>query len=458
MIHPASLTLSALLLILPLSSASAAAVPAPLTGEWLSGPQLPANVYTTDFGGATSDARRLLLNTDGSYVYTEFESTFYPSSFGTTGYPITCQMMDVTVESGTFSVSGSKITFKAAKVDRVGAYSPDRLNNGCKRSSGIRTSKAGADVDTMAWSVTSGELTFKTGDGSAKYVRRTPATGTPTATGLSPELRGEWHSGNVSPVEYYNTATGKWAEASGTSVILKLHANSTYERTGLLVVTTYGCTSKLLVQEQGSVKPNGATLTFTPATSSATGYTCTPGKVSTQKNHIKPYSERATVTVDARGQQTLSLASGGGETRFNRPRGAAAQGQAGQAQAGQPQAGQGQSAGAVTPPAPTKWNARGEWDAVITTPGGTIRVRFGLDDDEPRILGSGFSGDDAVGWIQGNSQTGALRIGLEVEGEREVELNVTGKFNGDSYSGRFTATNADGEPLAGGTLTMTRRP
>lgn len=453
MTHPAFLSLSALLLTLPFSSASAVAVPVPLTGEWLSGSQLPANVYTTDFGGATSDARRLLLNRDGSYVYTEFEATFYPSSFGTTGYPITCQMMDVTVERGTFSVAGSKITFKAAKVDRVGAYSPDRLNNGCKRSSGIKTSKTASGADTMTWSVTSGELTFKTGDGPTKYVRRTPATRTPTTTGLSPEWRGEWHSGKVSPVEYYNTATGKWAEASGTSVILKLHANSTYERTGLLVVTTYGCTSKLLVQEKGSVKPNGATLTFTPATSSATGYTCTPGKVSTQKNHIKPYSERATVTVDARGQQIMSLASGGGETLFNRPRGAVAQGQ---------------SAGAVTPPAPrpntspapapAKWNARGEWDAVITTPGGTVRARFSLDDDEPRILGSGFSGSEVVGWLQGNSQTGALRIGLEVEGDREVELNVTGTFNGDSYSGHFTTTNADGDVLAGGTLSMTRRP
>ena len=459
---PTPLFLSALLLALPTSIASAAAVPATLAGEWLSGPQLPASVYTTEFGGANSDARRLVLNTDGSYVFTEFESTYYPSSFGTTGYPITCQMMDVTVERGTFTVSGSKITFKTAKVDRVGAYSPDRLNNGCKRNSGIKSSKAESGSDTMTWSVASGELTFKTGDGSAKYVRRNPVAKAPAPTGLPTELRGEWHNGRISPIEYYNTATGKWAEASGTSVILKMNANSTYERTGLMVVTTYNCTSKLLVQEKGTVKAIGATLTFTPTTSSATGYTCTPDKVSTQKNHVKPYSERALVKVDMRGQHTLSLMSGSGETLFNRPLGSAPQ-----SQPGRP--------GTVTPPPPgaggpttpdrstpnaslpAKWNARGEWDAVMTTPAGTIRTRFSMDDDDPRILGSGFSGDDAVGWIQGNSQTGTLKIGLEIEGGREVELNVTGKFDGDSYTGRFTTTNASGETLAGGTITMARR-
>lgn len=445
--------LSAFLLALP--DLAAAAVPAPLAGERLSGLQLPANVYTTDFGGATSASRRLLLNKDGSYVLTRFGSTFYSSSFGTTGYPITCQMMDVTVERGTFSVSGGKITYKVAKVDRVDAFSPNRLNNGCKRNAGIRTSRAGASPETMTWSVVSGNLTVKTANDSVQHVRRTSETGLSASTGLPPGLLGEWHSGRISPSEYYNTATGKWAEASGTGVILKLHANSTYERTGLLVATTYGCTSKLLVQEQGTVRADGTTLTFTPTTSSATGSTCTPGRVSAQKNHIRPYSEQALAKVDARGQPTLSLVSNSGETLFNRPAGPVPQGQP----AG-PGAAEVPTPHPSTPPAPApaKWNARGEWDAVITMPEGTIRTRFSLDDDEPRILGSGFSGDDAVGWIQGNSQTGALRIGLEIEGGHEVELSVTGTFSGDSYRGRFTAMNASGQALAGGTLTMTRRP
>lgn len=453
--HPRRFLLPALLLALP--SASAASVPASLVGEWLSGAQYPASVYTQDFGGANGDARRLLLNKDGSYVYTEFESTHYPSSFGTTGYPITCQMMDVTVERGTFSVSGGKITFKTAKIDRVGAYSPDRLNNGCKRNSGIKSSKAGSGLDTLTWAVASGRLTFKTPEGSATYVRRTPTP--PPPSDITAFLRGEWHNGAVSPIEYYNTATGKWAEASGTSIILKFGPNFTYERTGLTVVTTYGCTSKLLVTEKGKVTEKDNTLTFTPTTSAATGYTCTPGKVSTARNHIKPYGGLWRVRVEPNGQHTLILTTNGNELLFNRPIGTPpettrAPGSSGAVTPPPPSGG-----GSPTPRAPvtTKWNARGEWDAVITTDGGTIRMRFSLDDDEPRILGSGFSGSDAVGWIQGNSETGALKIGLEVEGDREVELNVTGKFDGNSYSGRFTTTNADGESMPGGTITMTRR-
>lgn len=439
--------LPALLLALPSCAASAATVPASLVGEWLSGAQYPANVYTEDFGGANGDSRRVVLNKDGSYVFTEFESTYYPSSFGTTGYPITCQMMDVTVERGTFSVSGGKITFKTAKIDRVGAYSPDRLNNGCRRNSGTRTSKAESGSDTMTWAVAAGKLTFRTEGGSATYVRRTPVQSPAAPTGLSADLRGEWHSGAVSPVEYYNTATGKWAEASGTSVILRMKADFTYERTGLLVVTTYGCTSKLLVQEKGRVTVNGAALTFTPTTSSSTGYTCSPSKVSSAKNNVKPYTERALVKVNTDGQHVLSLSSGSGETLFNRPLGTPPESQPGRSGAvTPPPPGEGgtttPSAGTPSSAVPAKWNARGKWDAVITTPAGTVRVRFDMDDDEPRILGSGFSGDDAVGWIQGNSATGTLKIGLEVEGDREVELNVTGKFDGNSYNGRFTTTNA----------------
>ena len=106
-----------LLLTLPFCPASAATVPASLVGEWLSGAQYPASVYTKDFGGASGDSRRVVLNKDGTYVLTEFESTSYPSSFGTTGYPITCQSMSVVVERGTFTASSNRITFKARGVD-----------------------------------------------------------------------------------------------------------------------------------------------------------------------------------------------------------------------------------------------------------------------------------------------------------------------------------------------------
>ncbi len=460
MMHAARFLLPALLLALPSAPASAA-VPASLSGEWFSGPQYAAGVYTTEFGAANADARRLLLNKDGTYVYTEFESTQYPSSFGTTGYPITCQMMDVTVERGTFTVQGGNITFKAAKVDRVGAYSPDRLNNGCKRNAGTRSSRPGSGADTLAWSVASGKLTVKAGKDAAVYVRRTPgAPPAPAASTVSPELGGEWHSGRISPVEYYNTATGKWAEASGTSVILKFGPNFTYERTGLMVVTTYGCTSKLLVQEKGKVAQNGNTLTFTPSSSAATGYTCSASKVSSAKDHVKPYSEQYQVRTEPNGQRVLSLSRNGAQTLFNRPLGSKPEGAVtsrGGVVTPPPPASSGSgapAAGPVTPAAPARWTATGRWDAVITVNGRTVQVRLTLQDDSPRILGYG---DDPVEYANGNSQTGALDVGLDLGGDT-MELKVQGRFDGDRYQGTVRWTNYEGEDLGRGTLTMTRQP
>lgn len=296
--------------------ASAATVPAALVGEWFSGPQYAASVYTTDFGGANGDARRLLLDKNGSYVFTEFESTYYPSSFGFSGYPITCQMMDVTVERGTFSVQGDKITFKAAKIERVGAYSPNRLNNGCKRNAGTKTSKAAADVSSSVWAVANGKLTFKSGDGSAAYVRRTPPTPpTPTPPASTPSSSGS---------------------------------------------TTNGAAATPPVNSAPTSKPSAP---------------------------------------------------------------------------------------------PAKWTATGAWNATLTVAGKTFKVVFNLQDDSPRILGYG---DDPVEYANGNSETGALDVGLDVDG-RTMQLKVTGRFDGDRYTGDVRWTNYEGEDLGRGTLVMTRR-
>ncbi|GGO26198.1 hypothetical protein [Deinococcus humi] len=447
----------ALLLTLPFCPASAAPVPASLVGEWLSGAQYPASVYTKDFGGASGDSRRVVLNKDGTYVLTEFESTSYPSSFGTTGYPITCQVMSVVVERGTFAASGNKITLKARGVDKELAYTPDRLNNGCRRQGLSLTSQAASSTTTMTWSIAKGELTLKTGQGSAKYVRRTPAP--PPPSNVSAFLHGEWHNGAVSPTEYYNTATGKWAEASGTSQILRFGPNFTYERTGLTVVTTYGCTSKLLVTEKGKVRDSNNELTFTPTTSSATGYTCTPGKVSTAKNHIKPYGALWRVRVETNGQHTLELTLDGDKLLFNRPPGTLPEttrtpnSSPSWGASSSSSSNAGTSSAPATPTAPAKWTASGTWNAVITVNDKTYPVAFKLQDDSPRIIGYG---DDPVKYANGNSETGTLEIGLEVEG-RTMALKVQGRFEGNRYQGEVRWTNYEGDDLGRGSLSMTRR-
>lgn len=455
------LVLPALLLALPGCAASAAGVPASLVGEWFNGAQLPAEAYGTP-SLAKAGSARFVFRKDGTYKFTKLVMTHIPGYFPMSALLIACESLDVTTERGTFKVQGNKITVTPSSLKTVTGLSPAALNSGCKRFSGVASTKKPAPPESDVWRVAGTKLTFGSGQDSSTWVRRTSAA-SPAASGTLPaELRGEWNSGRISPIEYYNVATGKWAEASGTSIILKMNANLTYERTGLLVVTTYGCTSKLLVQEKGRVAVNGSALTFTPTTSSSTGYTCSPGKVSSSKNNVKPYTERALVKVNPDGQHVLSLASGGGETLFNRPLGTP------------PESAPGTARGTVTPPAPgasgsptrspstpnspaaststpARWTATGDWDVVLTLGGNTYRAKVSLDDDSPRILGSGTS---SIEYANGNSATGDLEIGLTGEDGDTLELVVQGRFDGDRYQGQVRGKRGD---LGTGTLTLTRR-
>lgn len=130
-------------------------------------------------------------------------------------------------------------------------------------------------------------------------------------------LAGEWTSGYISPIEYYDPSSGKWADASGTSSILRIRPDGTYEETGLLSVTTYGCTSKLLVRQEGAVKVQGNQVTFTPKTSRAVGYMCSPSKTYEKRNHVQ--ARTVTWTVEKGSKTVLRLTSdGGGSTAYDR--------------------------------------------------------------------------------------------------------------------------------------------
>ncbi|MBZ9749755.1 hypothetical protein K7W42_02635 [Deinococcus sp. HMF7604] len=130
-------------------------------------------------------------------------------------------------------------------------------------------------------------------------------------------LQGQWEYGYVSPIEYYDPSTGKYAEGSGTSEIIRIKADGSYERNGIIVVSTYGCTSKLLTTSKGKVTLKGNILTFTPTTAHNKGYNCSPSKV--YENHkLTP----SVFTWKINGE-TLSLGDPKGEARdslYNRPR------------------------------------------------------------------------------------------------------------------------------------------
>lgn len=146
------------------------------------------------------------------------------------------------------------------------------------------------------------------------------------AAAVPAALQGQWEYGYVSPIEYYDPSTGKYAEGSGTSEIIRIQADGSYERSGIIVVTTYSCTSKLLTTSRGKVSLKGNILTFTPTSVYNKGYTCSPSK-SYETRELR----NSVFTWKINGD-TLALGDPKGESRdslYNRPRtlGASAAGQ-----------------------------------------------------------------------------------------------------------------------------------
>ncbi|SMB82901.1 hypothetical protein [Deinococcus hopiensis] len=105
------------------------------------------------------------------------------------------------------------------------------------------------------------------------------ASAAPAAQGGSPvtaPMLGSWVYGTLSSTDYYDPTTDRWQDASGATEIVTFMANGRYERTRLLSLTTYGCTSKLLIYEKGTVKIGGDRVTYRPQEGVNKGYTCRP--------------------------------------------------------------------------------------------------------------------------------------------------------------------------------------
>ncbi|PJI53627.1 hypothetical protein CTI14_25945, partial [Methylobacterium radiotolerans] len=64
-------------------------------------------------------------------------------------------------------------------------------------------------------------------------------------------LLGDWQAGAASPIGYYDPNSGAWQGATGSSFILKLRADGSYQYTGLLAVGSGSCQSKILSVERG---------------------------------------------------------------------------------------------------------------------------------------------------------------------------------------------------------------
>jgi hypothetical protein len=75
----------------------------------------------------------------------------------------------------------------------------------------------------------------------------TPRTSVPAT------LVGEWQSGTVSSVNFYNPTTGVWGAPSGTGMFFKFTQDGYYEKGVLLQSSLYGHTSTFFAYNKGTM-------------------------------------------------------------------------------------------------------------------------------------------------------------------------------------------------------------
>lgn len=75
------------------------------------------------------------------------------------------------------------------------------------------------------------------------------------------ELVGSWYEGNPSTINYYDPYTGAWAQPNGSGFTYTFSTDGSYEYSGLVQVSTYGCTSTLFGYYTGTVTFGGDVLT-----------------------------------------------------------------------------------------------------------------------------------------------------------------------------------------------------
>lgn len=146
------------------------------------------------------------------------------------------------------------------------------------------------------------------------------AGGAPGGKPVPAALQGEWRAGTASPSGYYDPSTGAWAGASGSSFILKLAANGSYSYTGLMVVQSGGCESKILSVEAGNATLTADRLDLNPTSGSVQYYLCDPRNI--KQGTLQPSHFSWQLTSDEQGKQALLLGDPDGQGRpevFTRP-------------------------------------------------------------------------------------------------------------------------------------------
>ncbi|BDP43981.1 hypothetical protein DAETH_39500 (plasmid) [Deinococcus aetherius] len=132
-------------------------------------------------------------------------------------------------------------------------------------------------------------------------------------------MLGSWLYGTLSSIDYYDRTTNRWMDASGASEIVTFFADGRYERTRLLSLTTYSCTSKLFIYEKGTVKIEGDKITYRPSEGVNKGYTCTPSN-SWETKKINPETWTFGFERNDAGQDVMVMRGKESELHYGRYR------------------------------------------------------------------------------------------------------------------------------------------
>ena len=130
----------------------------------------------------------------------------------------------------------------------------------------------------------------------------TPGGNTGGSTVVPAALLGDWQAGAASPIGYYDPNSGAWQGATGSSFILKLRADGSYQYTGLLAVGSGSCQSKILSVERGRAAFDGDTMTFTPSEGDVQSTVC---GAPVKHEPVTPSVRRWALSVDDYGREAL---------------------------------------------------------------------------------------------------------------------------------------------------------
>lgn len=128
---------------------------------------------------------------------------------------------------------------------------------------------------------------------------------------LPAPLAGDWFTGTLSTIQYYDRDTGQWQNPSGSGFYFVFDADGGYETGAVIDSTAGGCTLRLLGNETGTVTIAGDRLTlYRHRITVHVTDSCGDDGERTQGESVRDVAWQ--VDVDGNGLEWLSLVHGDG--------------------------------------------------------------------------------------------------------------------------------------------------